>query len=72
MHERKRLGGLDAVKDHDAPVEGLRILVEPPVVGCARRLDDLRARTHASNAIGGDGADMDIGKIFALGIGMLR
>ena len=72
VHQRQRLGGLDAVEDDDAPVERLRVLVQPAVDLGARRLDDLRAGAHAGDAVGGDRADMDIGEVFALGVGMLR
>ena len=72
VHQRQRFGGLDAVEDDDPPVESLRVLVQPAVDRGARRLDDLRAGAHAGDAGGGDRADMDVGEVFALGIGMLR
>ena len=70
MHERERLRSLDVIENHDAPIERPRILIEPSIIGGARRSDDLGTRPDAGYAIGWDGADVDVGEIFALGIGV--
>jgi Amidohydrolase ring-opening protein (Amido_AtzD_TrzD) len=55
-YERERLVSLGAVENDRAPIERLRILMESPSIGGARRPDDLGTRPHAGYAIGRTGS----------------
>ncbi len=70
VHQRERLGRLDVEQDDDAPVERARVLVEAPVVGGRRRLDDLRACAHAGEPCRRHRAHVNVGEIAALRVGM--